>query len=79
MNMDRSQKNLEKKKDDRTIEYLELKYDTNIQRGLTLAKVRQKQRGKRSSRNSITKEKKRIWKVSGRNVRMSGSISYPAW
>ena len=61
MNMDRSQKNLEKKKDDRTIEYLELKYDTNIQRGLTLAKVRQKQRGKRSSRNSITKEKKRIW------------------
>ena len=46
MNMDRSQKNLEKKKDDRTIEYLELKYDTNIQRGLTLAKVRQKQRGK---------------------------------
>ena len=42
MNMDRSQKNLEKKKDDRTIEYLELKYDTNIQRGLTLAKVRQK-------------------------------------
>ena len=25
MNMDRSQKNLEKKKDDRTIEYLELK------------------------------------------------------
>ena len=27
MNMDRSQKNLEKKKDDRTIEYLELKYD----------------------------------------------------
>ena len=40
MNMDRSQKNLEKKKDDRTIEYLELKYDTNIQRGLTLAKVR---------------------------------------
>jgi len=54
MNMDRSQKNLEKKKDDRTIEYLELKYDTNIQRGLTLAKVRQKQRGKRSSRNSIT-------------------------
>ena len=61
MNMDRSQKNLEKKKDDRTIEYLELKYDTNIQRGPTLAKVRQKQRGKRSSRNSITKEKKRIW------------------
>ena len=61
MNMDRSQKNLEKKKDDRTIEYLELKYDTNIQRGLTLAKVRQKQRGKRRSRNSITKEKKRIW------------------
>ena len=61
MNMDRSQKNLEKKKYDRTIEYLELKYDTNIQRGLTLAKVRQKQRGKRSSRNSITKEKKRIW------------------
>lgn len=61
MNMDRSQKNLERKKDDRTIEYLELKYDTNIQRGLTLAKVRQKQRGKRSSRNSITKEKKRIW------------------
>ena len=56
MNMDRSQKNLERKKDDRTIEYLELKYDTNIQRGLTLAKVRQKQRGKRSSRNSITKE-----------------------
>lgn len=54
MNMDRSQKNLEKKKDDRTIEYLELKYDTNIQRGLTMAKVRQKQRGKRSSRNSIT-------------------------
>lgn len=33
MNMDRSQKNLERKKDDRTIEYLELKYDTNIQRG----------------------------------------------
>ena len=32
MNMDRSQKNLERKKDDRTIEYLELKYDTNIQR-----------------------------------------------
>lgn len=61
MNMDRSQKNLERKKDDRTIEYLELKYDTNIQRGLTLAKVRQKQRGKRSSRNSITKEKKRVW------------------
>ena len=61
MNMDRSQKNLERKKDDRTIEYLELKYDTNIQRGLTLAKVRQKQRGKRSFRNSITKEKKRIW------------------
>ena len=61
MNMDRSQKNLESKKDDRTIEYLDLKYDTNIQRGLTLAKVRQKQRGKRSSRTSITKEKKRIW------------------
>ena len=61
MNMDRSQKNLERKKDDRTIEYLELKYDTNIQRGLTLAKVRQKQHGKRSSGNSITKEKKRIW------------------
>lgn len=33
MNMDRSQKNLEKKKDDRTIEYLELKYDTNIHKG----------------------------------------------
>lgn len=61
MNMDRSQKNLEKKKDDRMIEYLELKYDTNIQRGLTLAKVRQKQHGKRNYRNSITKEKKRIW------------------
>ena len=61
MNMDRSQKNLEKKKDDRTIEYLELKYDTNIQRGLTLAKVRQKQRGKRSSRNSIKKKKSRFW------------------
>ena len=62
MNMDRSQKNLERKKDDRTIEYLELKYDTNIQRGLTLAKVRQKQRGKRSSRaclknKSYTKHK----------------------
>ena len=61
MNMDRSQKNLERKKDDRTIEYLELKYDTILQRGLTLAKVRQTQRGTRSSRNSITKEKKRSW------------------
>lgn len=61
MNMDRSQKKLEGKKDDRTMEYLELKYDTDIQRGLTLAKVRQKQRGKRNYRNSITKEKKRIW------------------
>lgn len=30
MNMDRSQKNLEKKKDDRTIEYLELKYDLSL-------------------------------------------------
>ena len=61
MNMDRSQKKLEGKKDDRTIEYLELKYDTDIQRGLTLAKVRQKRRGKRNYKNSITKEKKRIW------------------
>lgn len=61
MNMDRSQKNLKRKKDDRTIEYLELKYDTDIQRGLTLAKVRQKQRRNRFYKNCITKEKKRIW------------------
>lgn len=61
MDMDRGQKKFEREKDDRTIEYLELKYDTDVQRGLTLAKVRQKQRGKRNYRNSITKEKKRIW------------------
>ena len=61
MDMDRGQKRFDRKKDDRTIEYLELKYDTDVQRGLTLAKVRQKQRGKRNYRNSITKEKKRIW------------------
>lgn len=61
MKMHRNQKESEKKKDDKTIEYLELKYDTDIQRGLTLAKVRQKQRGKEYSKNSITKEKRRIW------------------
>ena len=61
MDMDRGQKKFERKKDDRTIEYLELKYDTDVQRGLTLAKVRQKKRGKRNYRNSMTKEKKRIW------------------
>lgn len=61
MKMDRNQKESEKKKDDRTIEYLELKYDTDIQRGLTLAKVRQKQRGKECYKNRRTKEKKRIW------------------
>ena len=61
MNMDRGQKKFDRKKDDRTIEYLELKYDTDIQRGLTLAKVRQKQRGKEYYKNSRTKEKKQIW------------------
>ena len=61
MNMDRGQKKFERKRDDRTIEYLELKYDTDIQRGLTLAKVRQKQRGKGCYKNHRTKEKKRIW------------------
>lgn len=61
MNMDRGQKKFDRKKDDRTIEYLELKYDTDIQRGLTLAKVRQKQRGKECYKNRRTKEKKRIW------------------
>ena len=61
MKMHRNQKESEKEKDDKTIEYLELKYDTDIQRGLTLAKVRQKQRGKEYSKNSITKEKRRIW------------------
>lgn len=61
MKMHRNQKESEKKKDDRTIEYLELKYNTDIQRGLTLEKVRQKQRGKGYYKNSRTKEKKRIW------------------
>lgn len=61
MDMDRGQKKFERKKDDRTIEYLELKYDTDVRRGLTLVKVRQKQRRKKNYRNSITKEKKRIW------------------
>ena len=60
MDMDEGKK-FERKKDDRTIEYLELKYDTDIQRGLTLAKVRQKQRGKGCYKNRRTKEKKRIW------------------
>lgn len=61
MNMDRGQKKFDGKRDDRTIEYLELKYDTDIQRGLTLAKVRQKQRGKDCYKNCRTKEKKQIW------------------
>ena len=61
MNMDRGQKKFDRKRDDRTIEYLELKYDTDTRRGLTLAKVRQKQRGKGYYKNSRAKEKKQIW------------------
>lgn len=61
MKMNRNQKELGKENDYRTIEYLELKYDTDIQRGLTLAKVRQKQRETGYYKNSRTKEKKRIW------------------
>lgn len=61
MNMDKNQKKLEKKTDRRTLEYLELKYDTDIQCGLTPAKVRQKQRSQKCHKNSIAKEKKWIW------------------
>ena len=59
--MDKNQKRFGKEKDCRTMEYLELKYDTDIQCGLTLAKVRQKQRSQKWHKNSITKEKKWIW------------------
>ena len=58
MNMDRNRREAERKADCKTEEYLELKYETDIQRGLTLAKVRQKQRAYIYYK---TKEKKRIW------------------
>ena len=59
MNMNESQKKSEKGINNRIIEYLELKYDTDTRQGLTLAKVRQ--RSHKHYKNSITKEKKRIW------------------
>lgn len=58
MDMDRNQNQSEKKADCRTAEYLEWKYGTDIQRGLTLAGVRQRQRGYTYYK---AKEKKRIW------------------
>lgn len=58
MSMDRNQKRSDRKTDYRTIEYLELKYETDIQRGLTLRQVRQRQR---DHTYYNTKEKKRIW------------------
>lgn len=59
MNMNKSQKKSEKGMNNRIVEYLELKYDTDTRQGLTLAKVRQ--RSHKHYKNSITKEKKRIW------------------
>lgn len=55
MYMDRNQKNSKAGK----IEYLELKYDTDVQSGLNLTEVRRRQR-MQGIRN-LTKEKKQIW------------------
>lgn len=55
MYMDRNQKDSKAGK----IEYLELKYDTDVQRGLNLTEVRRRQHTQ-GIRN-ITKEKKQIW------------------
>lgn len=50
-----------KKADSRIIEYLELKYETDVESGLTTAKVRQ--RLHKNNISHIAKEKKRIWLI----------------
>ncbi len=59
MNMDRGRREVEREKDCRTIEYFELKYKTDTQRGLSLAQV--KRRRQNCGICDRTKEKKRIW------------------
>lgn len=59
MNMDRGRREAERKKDCRTIEYFELKYETDTQRGLSLAQVRRRQQN--CGICDRAKEKKRIW------------------
>lgn len=57
MNMDRKYKEAE----NRTSEYLELKYGTDVQSGLSLAEVRR--RRYLCGTYNIAKEKKRIWLI----------------
>ena len=57
MNMDRKYKEAE----NRTSEYLELKYGTDVQSGLSLAEVRRRRHI--CGTYNIAKEKKRIWLI----------------
>ena len=57
MNMDRKYKEAE----NRTSEYLELKYGTDVQSGLSLAEVRRRRH--LCGTYNIAKEKKRIWLI----------------
>lgn len=55
MNMDRNREESSK----RTMEYLQLKYDTDVQKGLSFAQVRHRQH--KYHNRTAAKEKKRIW------------------
>lgn len=57
MNVDRKTKKL----DNRIIEYFTLKYETDVESGLTSQEVRHRQH--KSNRGNISKEKKRIWLI----------------
>ena len=57
MNMDRERK----KEKNRTIEYLELKYETDVQSGLNFAEVRHRQHI--CGAYDVAKEEKRIWRM----------------
>lgn len=71
MNMDRKYKEAE----NRTSEYLELKYGTDVQSGLSLAEVRRRRH--LCGTYNIAKEKKRIWLIClKKNARIRFSFSF---
>lgn len=71
MNMDRKYKEAE----NRTSEYLELKYGTDVQSGLSLAEVRRRRHI--CGTYNIAKEKKRIWLIYlKKNARIRFSFSF---
>ena len=73
MNMDRKYKEAE----NRTSEYLELKYGTDVQSGLSLAEVRRRRH--LCGTYNIAKEKKRIWLICLKKECQNLFLSLSVW